>query len=103
MRFTSSLTLALFLLGTTMLQAAVPQELHYNGYLTNAVGEAIECSDAIQCPSMFNLNFRLYAEESGDEVIWQEDHVGVPVYQGSFHVILGSNSTLSTDTINGPL
>ena len=103
MRFTSSLTLALFLFGATVLQAAVPQELHYNGYLTNAVGEAIECSDAIQCPSMFNLNFRLYAEESGEEVLWQEDHVGVPMYQGSFHVILGSNEALSTNTISGPL
>ena len=39
--------------------AEVPQTLHYNGYLTNAAGEAVDCADAIQCEQQYDLTFRL--------------------------------------------
>jgi hypothetical protein len=83
--------------------AEVPQQLHYNGYLTNAVGEAVDCPDPIQCGDNFDLTFRIYAEEEGGSPIWDEVEPSVSIYGGSFHVILGDANPITADLLDGPI
>ena len=52
--------------------AEVPNQLHYNGYLTNAVGEPVDCPDAIQCVAPFEVSFRLYSTETEGSPIWTQ-------------------------------
>jgi hypothetical protein len=82
--------------------AEVPQQVHYNGYLTNAVGEAVDCPDPVQCVDTFSIRFRLYSSEDGGSAIWEEEYSNVPVYMGSFHAILGTVTPISAEIIDGP-
>lgn len=36
------------------------------------------------------ITFRLYDTDTGGSPLWSEDHIGVPVQDGLFHVLLGS-------------
>ena len=81
--------------------AEVPQQLHYNGYLTNAVGEPVDCPDAIQCAESFQMSFRIYNSEDSGSPIWTELEVDVPIYNGSFHVVLGDAIALDAAVLNG--
>ncbi len=83
--------------------AEVPQQLHYNGYLTNAVGEAVDCPDPIQCDTPVDLNFRFYSTAEDGEPLWEESFNGVPVFSGSFHTILGTNNPVSAELLDGPV
>jgi hypothetical protein len=84
--------------------AEVPQQLHYNGYLTNAVGEAVDCPDTIQCALPLEMSFRLYDSEEGGTPLWTQLETSVPIYQGSFHVVLGKEaSPLNSELFDGPL
>ena len=79
----------------TSATAEVPQKLHYNGYLTNAVGDPVDCPDAIQCGDSYDLTFSIYQGEADEVALWQETHSEVPLYQGSFSALLGNVSTLT--------
>ena len=68
--------------------AEVPQQIHYNGYLTNAVGEAVDCPNPITCTEFYDFTVRLYASENGTAVVWDELHPDVPIFNGSFHLEL---------------
>jgi cysteine-rich repeat protein len=83
----------------TTAQAEVPQELNYNGFLTNAIGEAVHCPDAIQCTDNYGFAFSLYADEDSTQVLWQESHFVVPIYSGSFMIPLGSINGLSEEVL----
>jgi hypothetical protein len=89
------------LFATTTLLAEVPQELHYTGQLSNAAGEPVDCADPIQCVSMFNMNFRLYPSAGAETAIWEENHVAVPIYQGTFHLNLGDDTSFATTDFDG--
>lgn len=81
----------------------VPHQLHYNGYLVNAVGEAIDCTDPIQCEESYDITFRLYTDGVAEASLWQETHSAVAVYNGSFHTILGSVETIDPGTLSDTL
>lgn len=81
--------------------AEVPLELHYNGYLTNAVGEAVDCPDAIQCTTPFDMTFRIYASSEGGEALWEELYPGMSIFGGSFHAILGSITPVDAELLDG--
>jgi hypothetical protein len=83
--------------------AEVPQQLHYNGYLTNAVGDPVDCPDAIQCDTDHDLTFRIYESPDEGAVLWEESHSGVPLFNGSFTLLLGSVTPISAETISGSL
>ena len=93
--------LLLPLLGTA--QADVPQQLHYNGYLTNAAGEAVDCPDSIQCADSFDFTFRLYQSAESGDPIWEESLDSIALYMGSFHVQLGTVNPLSAELLDGNL
>jgi hypothetical protein len=88
----------IFLFGITFVgnaNADVPLTLHYNGHLTNAVGEPVDCPDTIQCADAYTLSFHLYTAAGADTAAWSESHLAVPIYGGQFHVLLGSDTLLS--------
>ena len=80
--------------------ADVPTELHYNGFLTNAVGEPVDCPNALECGEVFDLTFRLYHQVDGGALLWEEVHPEVPLYQGSFHVTLGAIAPITADFLS---
>jgi hypothetical protein len=81
--------------------AEVPQQLHYNGYLTNAVGEAVDCPDPIQCDVLFDLTFRLYGSSEGGVAMWEELYAAMPIFGGSFHVVLGTVNPINPELLDG--
>ncbi len=58
--------LILLLLNGGLAFGEVPSRLHYQGHLTNAAGEAVDCPDTIQCDTSYNLTFRLYDDPSAE-------------------------------------
>jgi cysteine-rich repeat protein len=92
-----------FLVWFSPVQAEVPQQLHYNGYLTNAAGEAVDCPDPIQCGDGFDFTFRLYQSADSGDPIWEESLDSVAIYMGSFHAQLGNVNPISADVLNGSL
>jgi hypothetical protein len=93
--------LILLLLNGGLAFGEVPSRLHYQGHLTNAAGEAVDCPDTIQCDTSYNLTFRLYDDPSAEVSLWEETHVAVPIYQGLFQVLVGSKTLLNSDDVAG--
>ena len=78
---------ALLALTTTTATAAVPDTLHYQGYLTNAVGDPVHCPDLVACPDEpFDLTFRLYDVAEGGDPLWEETHEALANGRGAFNV-----------------
>jgi hypothetical protein len=69
--------------------AGAPQQLHYNGFLTNDAGEPVDCPNSITCSEQYEFTFRFYTSIDGTSPIWTEQEIDVPIYQGTFHVFLG--------------
>ena len=65
-------------------QAAPPQTLHYQGYLTTGTGAPVNVPTAI--------TFKLYAAASGGSALWSEAHPSVNVANGNYQVILGNTT-----------
>jgi hypothetical protein len=66
--------------------AAVPQTLNYQGYLTNSAGTPINGARA--------MTFRLYSASSGGAALWTEAQPSVNVVNGIFDTTLGSITPL---------
>ena len=91
------------LLLTASAQATVPERMHYQGYLTNAQGEAVHCPDALSCPDQsFAVTFRLYDQAEGGDPIWVETHHSVSVVRGTFDVALGDVNPLEAAKVTDP-
>jgi hypothetical protein len=81
------LCVATSLLTGTSATAAVPDTLHYQGYLTNAVGDPVHCPDLVACPDeTFDLTFRLYDMAEGGDPLWEETHEALANGRGAFNV-----------------
>jgi hypothetical protein len=94
---------ALLALTTTTATAAVPDTLHYQGYLTNAVGDPVHCPDAVACPDeTFDLTFQLYDSAEGGDPLWEETHEAVPIVRGTFDVELGSEGPIDPAVLSDP-
>ena len=97
-------TLLTLVLSTAVAHATVPERMHYQGYLTNAQGEAVHCPDALSCPDQsFDIAFRLYDEALGGDPIWVETHEGVAVVRGTFDAALGSVVPLDPAEVADPV
>ena len=99
-------TLLAFTLGLLLVSGAhadVPDRLHYQGYLTNTEGEAVDCPTVEACPDeSFTVTFRLYGEAEGGDPLWEESHESVAIDNGVFHLELGSLSPLDASLIEDP-
>lgn len=91
--------LALMALVTLMIcvavQGDVPHTVSYQGFLSLSSGETAP-------DGSYNLAFALYTSSSGGSPVWQENHLGVDVYQGRFDVILGSQFSLAGVSFDQP-
>ena len=75
--------------GTSLSLAEIPKLINYQGMLTESDGtNPVQDGD-------YNLGFKIYGSESGDDSLWWEYHSNVPVEHGLFNVILGSESPLN--------
>jgi len=74
--------------------STVPQMINYQGYLTDAAGQALTGSHQI--------TFRLYEEPTGVASIkWEEIHTSLNVVDGLFNVLLGSINPLTPEHLDG--
>src|SRR5512138_2483513 len=76
----------LFLLFFTTPAAAIPQQIGYQGYLTDSGGVPHNGTVA--------MTFRIYSVSSGGAALWTETQ-DVPVSQGVYSVNLGAVSALN--------
>ncbi len=67
--------------------AQAPTLISYQGFLTDSNGDPMT--------GTVNLQFDLYATETGGSPLWSETQTGVPVSDGYFSVMLGSETPLS--------
>jgi len=68
--------------------AEIPKLINYQGMLTDDSGDPIDGNP--------NIIFRIYDDTTGGTQKWTETHSGVPVTNGLFNVILGSNVPIDT-------
>jgi hypothetical protein len=61
---------------------AIPQQISYQGYLTNAAGVPVN--------GAISMTFRIYDVLSGGSVLWTETQSDIAVSHGVYHVTLGA-------------
>jgi hypothetical protein len=79
---------------TADIQGAVPNTISYQGFLADDSETSLN--------DTFNLLFSIYDVEVGGNALWQENHINVPVNDGRFQVILGTDSSLSNIAFDEP-
>ena len=72
---------------------AVPQEINYQGYLTDAEGNPLNGS--------VSMTFRLYDNLTGGTLLWVEGPSSVTVKEGVFNVVLGSVEPITAEILGG--
>ncbi|MCH9025434.1 MAG: hypothetical protein IH931_08890, partial [candidate division Zixibacteria bacterium] len=68
--------------------ANVPQLINFQGVLIDSVGTPLDGS--------FDITFRIYNQPTSGSAFWIETHIGEPVNDGLFAVILGSITPLGS-------
>ena len=85
--------LSVVLLALASIAAAqVPNQMQYQGYLTNDGGSPLDTT--------VDMEFVIYDDSTGSGVIWTETHLDVTVEDGLFEVILGSVSGVTEDVVS---
>ncbi|MBM3324384.1 MAG: hypothetical protein FJY66_01815 [Calditrichaeota bacterium] len=72
--------------------AAVPQQLNYQGYLTNPSGSPLDTTVA--------MTFKLYTDSLAGSLLWTETRPSVTVTDGLFNVRLGQITSLGDAVFN---
>ena len=86
---------------SSMALGAVPKILHYQGYLTDATGAAVDCPDGLACNGLqYDMTFRLYDSAQGGAMLWEEQVTAVPIRQGVFDVLLGAANPIDAGTLD---
>lgn len=80
-------TIVLTILLLVSATVGAPTKINYQARLTTAGGSDFPAD------SFFDIAFRLYADSTGSDVLWTEEH-GVTLSDGLFSVILGSSTPL---------
>ena len=73
---------------------SAPNELSYQGFLTDAQGE-----DGIT--ATLEMTFKIFAQETGGTELWSETHPEVEVSEGLFCVLLGSVTPVPAGMFDG--
>ncbi len=84
----TTISILFILLLSGFAYAQIPNELNYQGVLTDAVGDAVP-------DGTYSIVFRLYDVPSGGTHLWQETDPAVQVTKGIFNVLLGSITPLN--------
>ena len=72
--------------------AAVPQQINYQGYLTNTGGNALDTTVA--------MTFKLYTDSTAGSLLWTETRPSITVTDGLFNVRLGQITALGDNVFN---
>jgi hypothetical protein len=72
--------------------AAVPQQINYQGYLTDTGGNALDTTVA--------MTFKLYNDSLAGNLLWTETRPSVTVTDGLFNIRLGQVTTLGDAVFN---
>jgi len=88
-RFTCALCLIVLVFVASFALAEIPKLINYQGMLTESDGTT-PVTDG-----QYNLGFKIYGSDSGDDSLWWEYHSNVQVTNGLFNVILGSQAVLN--------
>ena len=94
-RFSWTIIILLFALGTTLTQAATPTKINYQGRLTDGSGNPVPDS-----PPLYSIVFTIYDDDAGTNVIWTETQ-SVSTTDGFFAVILGTDNPITDDVFAG--
>lgn len=78
------------------IQAQTPQQIAYQGYLTDAGGVPVD-------EAAVTLTFRLYDAAQAGRALWVEEHAAVTVDEGVFSVRLGAVGGLGNVSFQRPL
>ena len=81
---------SMLLLTSSLLLADVPHFINYQGRLTDAAGQPV--SDG-----PYQVNFKIYGSESGQDSLWWSGFQSVQVTDGLFEYQLGSNTPIPAD------
>ncbi len=84
------LCFALFLSFSSMIMAAAPQKIHYQGRLTTP-------SDGPISPGEYTITVRIYDSETGGTKLWEETHTVTLDKKGYFYIELGDKMPLTLD------
>lgn len=80
--------------------AAPPQQIHWQGFLTDTTGAPLHCPAPADCPSgEINIVFRLYHQPAGGQAFWSETFSDVPAHQGAIHVVLGDEEPIRVEDL----
>ncbi|MFC1889290.1 hypothetical protein ACFL4G_05995, partial [Thermodesulfobacteriota bacterium] len=74
--------------------ADIPQEINYQGYLTDDSGNPIDGG--------VEMLFAIYDQETDGSELWSEGPMTVPVDAGMYNVILGETTPLTPTLLDGP-
>jgi len=86
MRVLTIVVASAWMLFAQVVFSQVPPLMNYQGVLTDAEGAAVPDND-------YGITFRLYAEDTGGDPIWEESQT-VPVTRGIFNAVLGKTYPL---------
>ena len=75
--------------------AEVPQQMSYQGRLTNSEGVPID--------TVVDLTITIFNDEVGTTALWSEAHSSVAITDGLFNIIIGSTNPLSGSVFDGPV
>lgn len=78
---------AVLFVAATAALADVPQRTSYQGRLTDIGGNPLSGN--------YDLTFRIYSDSVGGSIVYEEAHVGVPVTDGLFSVLIGGKSFIT--------
>jgi hypothetical protein len=82
-------------------EAQVPERMHYQGILTLANGDPVECANPLTCDQPLDMTFRIHPDAFNDTVLWDETQAGISVAAGLFNVILGAVEPIPASVFSG--
>ena len=88
-------TIAIILLVASGTFATVPNQINFQGTLTDSAGNPI--TDTRQ------MDFAIYTTETGGSPLWSETHSSVEIVDGLFRVQLGSVTPVPSSLFDGSL
>jgi hypothetical protein len=87
MSYKKLLPLIIVLIGTIIILAQIPNQMSYQGYLTDNNNQPVTGNKL--------LRFKIYDAPTGGNNLWTEEHTNVAILEGAFIVKLGSINSLN--------
>ena len=83
-----------FMLAAIPSWAGIPHLIHYQGMLTDDVGQPLS--------GTYKLQFFIYTGPTGGTPLWSEFHLGIPLEDGLFTVLLGEFKPIPDSVFDEP-